>query len=144
MSTFVLDTDTLSLLQQSYPTVVQRVAVVPASSIAITIVTAEEQLRGWLATIRQYHANQRQIRGFQGLRDALASFARFTILDFDLLAFERFVVLRRAHPRLGAQELRIAAITLSLGATLVTRNKRDFSQILDLPLDDWSSDRSVR
>ena len=36
-------------------------------------------------------------------------------------------------------DLRIAAITLEYGGTLVTRNVSDFRTISDLPIVDWSA-----
>jgi len=49
----VLDTDYMSLLQWSKGTnrvpVLQRVRSLPAESLATTIVTYEEQTRGWMA-----------------------------------------------------------------------------------------------
>jgi len=47
MSLFVLDTDVLSLLQRGHPIVVQRCASKPASELAITVISVEEQLSGW-------------------------------------------------------------------------------------------------
>lgn len=138
MTSFVLDTDHLSLLQRFHPVVIQHLSTIPAAEIAITIVTAEEQLRGWLAAIRQHHTSHQQLWAYRGLRDTITSFTRFTIIDFDQSAYERFTALRQAYPRLGTQDLRIAAITTSIGATLVTRNHRDFSHLPDLKLADWT------
>ncbi len=53
MSFYILDTDHASLLQRNHPSVVGRVLATPDDSLALTIVTAEEQLRGWLSSIRR-------------------------------------------------------------------------------------------
>jgi predicted nucleic acid-binding protein len=41
---------------------------------------------------------------------------------------------------MGKNDLRIAAIALEVGGVVATRNVRDFNQIKDLRVDDWSSD----
>ena len=44
MSLHVLDTDTLSLLQEGHATAVARVAACPPEDLAITVISVEEQL----------------------------------------------------------------------------------------------------
>jgi tRNA(fMet)-specific endonuclease VapC len=65
-------------------------------------------------------------------------FAQVNVLDFDLQAAAEYARLRGKYRRLGRNDLRIAAITLVIGAILVTRNMRDFSQIESLQLEDWT------
>lgn len=51
MDLWILDTDCLSLLQRGNPTLIKRTSAVNAKQIAVTIVTAESQLRGRLDTM---------------------------------------------------------------------------------------------
>jgi tRNA(fMet)-specific endonuclease VapC len=110
----------------------------PGNDLAITIVTVEEQLRGWLAAIRRHHTSERQVNAYAGLQGALTMLLAITVLEFDALAYRRYETLRRLGIRVGSQDLRIAAIALTIGGTLVTRNRRDFSQVAGLAIQDWS------
>ena len=53
MSLHILDTDTLSLLQDGQPAVVARVAVHPPDEIAVSVISVEEQLSGWYRQLRR-------------------------------------------------------------------------------------------
>ena len=53
----------------------------------------------------------------------------FTVLAFDEQAAEIFRGLRKDLPRYGTQDLKIAAVCLAHGATLLTRNTVDFQKI---------------
>ena len=60
-------------------------------------------------------------------------------LHFDVKAAAQFERLRQARIRIGTMDLKIAAITLSNDAILLTRNLSDFGKIPDLRIEDWSS-----
>ena len=49
MSLFLLDTDTLSLLQEGNPQVLQHINQHPRSEIALSTISLQEQMQGFLA-----------------------------------------------------------------------------------------------
>ena len=49
----LLDTDMLTLFQHGHPKVSARCAVEPPGSLAITIISVEEQFLGWYTRARQ-------------------------------------------------------------------------------------------
>ncbi len=53
MSRYILDTDHFSLWQRNHPVVTARIQNINPNDIAITIITAEELIRGRLNVIRQ-------------------------------------------------------------------------------------------
>jgi len=138
MTLYVLDTDHLSLFQKAHPRIVRRVAALEPETLAVTIITAEEQLRGWFRAIRQAPSGNRLTWAYAGLHAALDYFCRIRLLDFDQLANAHYETLRRQKIRIGTQDLRIAAIVWAAGGILVTRNRRDFSQVPGLEIKDWT------
>lgn len=137
MSLYILDTDHVSLFQKNHDRVVSQIASVDPSDIAATIITVEEQLRGWFKEIRRA-SGSRQVWAYSRMRIAFDYFQTIQIFDFDDAAYKHFEQLRQQKIRVGTQDLRIAAITLSINGTLVTRNSRDFERIPGLVFEDWS------
>jgi tRNA(fMet)-specific endonuclease VapC len=105
---------------------------------AVTIITAEEQLRGWLAAIRQASATPKLVWAYARLRAALDYFKSVQLLDFNQTAYTRYEELRRQKIRIGTQDLRIAAVVLAMNGILVTRNQHDFTQVPGLVFQDWT------
>ncbi len=137
--TFLLDTDHVSLDQRGHPLVRVRVQAAGSEQVAVSIITVEEQMRGWLAAVRAATTPEARATAYQRLRMAIEYFASFTILDYTA-QMDAFVIdLRKQGLRIGTQDLRIAAIALVHGATVVTRNTRDFAQVPGLVFEDWSA-----
>jgi predicted nucleic acid-binding protein len=61
-----------------------------------------------------------------------------SVLDFSADAATEFQNLLKQKVKTGTQDLKIAAIALSVDATLVTRNQRDFQRVPGLRIEDWS------
>jgi tRNA(fMet)-specific endonuclease VapC len=53
MSLFLLDTDTLSLVEQGHPTVLQRVNSHRVADIALCAISIQEQMQGWQAALNR-------------------------------------------------------------------------------------------
>lgn len=138
MIRYILDTDHISLYRRGNAAVQARVAAIPASQIAVTIISFEEQIRGRLAQIRRANNEARVILAYQLVRETLDYFTTVQVLDFDMAATHQFRQLRKQRIRVGTQDLRIAAIALANNCVVVTRNQRDFGRVPNLVIEDWS------
>lgn len=138
---YILDTDHLSIADQDSIegfNLGRRLDAVPPEEIAVTVVTYEEQMRGWLAYVARANKKDQQIEAYRRLRRHVERFRNIPLLDFDEKAFDEFERLRQAKLRVGTMDLKIAAIALAKDATLLTRNLSDFSRVPDLKVEDWS------
>jgi tRNA(fMet)-specific endonuclease VapC len=135
---YILDTDHVSLLQRGNAVIAARLEVLPATDVAITMITAEEQLQGRLMVIRRARIQLDIVRGYERLYETLRFYSSVALVLYDAGAAARFDELRRQGIRISTHDLRIAAIALTQGTTLVTRNSRDFSQVPELIIEDWS------
>jgi tRNA(fMet)-specific endonuclease VapC len=117
--------------------IARRLNIVDASEIAITIVTVEEQLRGRFQVIRRATAND-LVSAYEKLQVTFDSLKSFNVLRFTLEAQALYTNLLNQKIKVGRQDLRIAAIALSVNGILVTRNNRDFCQVPNLVLDNWT------
>lgn len=106
-------------------------------SFAMTIVTAEEQMRGWLAEIRRSRQASKQVRAYKRLLMLIDFWKQWRILPFDDQAAAQFESLRRQRIRVGSQDLRIAAIAVTNGLMLLTANLADFKQVPNLVVENW-------
>lgn len=140
---YILDTDHFTLYRHFHPSIVERFRSTEVGSLAITAVTVEEQVGGWLSQIRKVSAKsanqgERLSWAYSELSQTVQIVGRFSILDFTVGAYDRFTELRRQGVRIGTQDLRIASIALEANGVVVTRNRRDFEQVPGLPIEDWS------
>jgi tRNA(fMet)-specific endonuclease VapC len=140
MSLYVLDTDHLTLLRRGQAEVVRRVGEMPSSDIAITILSIEEQFRGWFTQVRKARDAARLARAYEGLWDVVEMARTLPVLPFSRAAVDRYAILKKSLPRVGRQDLAIASVALEFDATVVTRNRQDFEQVPHLRVEDWSAE----
>lgn len=138
MSLWILDTDHVSLFQRINTFIVQRVNSVKFEEMAITIITAEEQLRGRFNVIRNSSSSDKLVLAYANFQANLEFLKTVNLLQFTEAAGNIYTELVKQKIRVGTQDLRIAAITLSVNGVLVTRNWKDFEKVPNLRLEDWS------
>ena len=139
---WLLDTDHLSILQRGGSTALplqMRLRQVPVEEVGTTIINYEEQMRGWLAEAARANTPARVQDAYALLEEHIANFRDLAVLSFGAEPSKQFERLRQAKIRIGTKDLRIAAICLVNGATLLTRNLRHFEQVPNLNAEDWSA-----
>jgi tRNA(fMet)-specific endonuclease VapC len=138
---WILDTDHLSLLERGNLQIQKKIQQTSSSTVAITIITAEEQIKGRLATINNLSGVEKVERlafAYRALSLTLEDLKSFPILQFSDDARDRYREFLQQKIRVGSHDLRIAAIVLSMNGVLITRNRRDFEKISGLRFEDWS------
>ena len=135
----VLDTDHLVELDRgsSQGAALQQKLEDAGDAVATTIISAEEQFRGWLAQLHRQRDPHEQIATYQRLQRRIAFFAAWHVLPWDTNAADILQGLRRQRVRIGTMDLKIASIVLAHDATLLSRNLRDFHQVPNLRVKDW-------
>jgi tRNA(fMet)-specific endonuclease VapC len=95
-------------------------------------------LTGWQSTLRQARDDVRRAEVYRRTALTIESLAGWFVLPFSLTAMSRHATLLRQRLNVGSNDLKIAAAALEYGATVVTRNTRDFSRVPGVVLEDWS------
>jgi tRNA(fMet)-specific endonuclease VapC len=134
---YILDTDHLSLIQrngQEGKRILAKLATVEA--VAVTVITYEEQIRGRLNFLSRAKTLDEQLLGYEGLQRLAVDYQSIIIIPFSRTAALEHQRLRKAFPRTGNMDLKIAAIALTHNAILLTRNESDFRQIVELRIED--------
>jgi tRNA(fMet)-specific endonuclease VapC len=138
---YILDTDHLSVLERkgaSAQPLLQRMMAINPDQVSTTIISYEEQMRGWLSYIAKAQTEEKQVEAYKQLKNQLMNYCAIPVIEFDLNAVREFNRLRKTYPRLGKMDLKIAAITIVNRSVLLTRNSLDFGQIAGLSIEDWT------
>jgi len=136
---YILDTDHLSLIQRNGREGKQILTrLVTIEEVAVTVITYEEQVRGRLNFLSKAKTLDEQVSAYQGLQQLVTDYRSILVIAFGHASALEHQRLRKSYPRLGNMDLKIAAISLSNNAILLTRNASDFGQIVELRIEDWS------
>jgi tRNA(fMet)-specific endonuclease VapC len=138
---YLLDTDHLSVLERGGVEAERlrgRLNAVPSAEVAATIVSYEEQTRGWLSYLAKARSPADQVTAYSYLHRHLQVFCATPLKAFDQKAAAIMQQLQQQRIRVGTMDLRIASIALAHGATLLSRNAQDFEKVPGLRVEDWS------
>jgi tRNA(fMet)-specific endonuclease VapC len=140
MTSYVMDTDILSLYQRNHLQISDRIRVARANGVILktTVVTVEEQYAGRLAQIRKAKNSEALVAAYDRLIATFSLFSQLDVLPYNLPADECFRQFRQTGIRIGTQDLRIASIVVAHNSILLTRNRKDFERVPDPTIEDWS------
>jgi tRNA(fMet)-specific endonuclease VapC len=137
----LLDTDHLTVLRHSrhslHRHLTARLAATSEPHIAATVISLEEQMRGWLAEIARRRVPDDWIPVYSRLTQLVDFYHDWAIAAFDAAAAQVFKELKRQKIRVGAQDLKIAAIAKANDALLLSANLVDFQRVPGLRVEDW-------
>jgi tRNA(fMet)-specific endonuclease VapC len=137
----ILDTDHLSILQRPEAPQYERLTTAMEQStdaaFATTIISLEEQMRGWLAAIGRARTVHDQTLYYTRLGGLVEFYGRWQIAAFDTQAADHFLSLRKERIRIGTMDLKIAAIALAHDAILLSSNRHDFIHVPGLRVESW-------
>lgn len=119
--------------------IIRRLSALSPDEVAVSIISYEEQMRGWLAEIASTHTVERQQPKYRQLERMLKYYCITPMLVFEGGAVAAFQGLWLQRLRIGTMDLKIAAIALANEATLLSRNLAHFHKVPGLLSEDWSA-----
>jgi tRNA(fMet)-specific endonuclease VapC len=134
------DTDVLTEILLGDPTFVARAATILPYEQAVPVVVIEEIMRGRLQVIRQAEAATAKVslpRAYDLFEQTLRDVRQVTVLSYTPQADALYRQWRHQRIRVGTHDLRIAAICVAHAATLISRNRQDFTRIPGLRVEFW-------
>jgi tRNA(fMet)-specific endonuclease VapC len=137
---YLLDTDTLTLIERDQARVVQRVRETNPREIATTVITKIELLQGRFDAVLKAAGSSELLRAQERLQRTEELLDELEIFLIDAAAAAVFDGLRqnRKLKKIGRADLLIASIALANQATLVTRNLKHFQQVPGLHVANWA------
>ena len=136
----ILDTDHLTVLRYSdHPRCARLNSRLQAAPhpVTTTVITWEEQLRGWLAEVKSSRTFQDQVVAYDQLLKLAHFVQEWDLVPFDDRAAQQCQSLRAERIRVGTQDMKIAAIALVHDSLLLSANLHDFRKIPGLRVENW-------
>jgi tRNA(fMet)-specific endonuclease VapC len=84
----------------------KRISAIEDSTIAVTVITYEEQVRGRLNLVSQAKTLDDRVRAYRGVQQISMDYRSITVISFDYAAAFEDQCLRKVYPRLGKMDLK--------------------------------------
>lgn len=140
---FLFDTDHAVIIQRrtepEFGRLAPRMNGYSSDDFYFSIVTFHEEVAGWNAYLNRARTREAVVHAYEMFEGILTFFATQQVLPFDDASAEIFDSLRRQRVRVGTMDLRIAAIALARGFTVLSRNTVHFSKVPGLTVQDWTT-----
>jgi tRNA(fMet)-specific endonuclease VapC len=138
-----MDTDHITILQRQsgteFASLARHIGDHDPADIAFSVVSFHEQVMGCHAYLNRARRREDVIRGYAMLDQTLRNYSVAPVLGFDSTAADKLKTLETQSLRVATMDLRIAAIALTNGLILLTRNVRDFGKVPGLVTEDWTA-----
>jgi len=130
---YFLDTNIcIYALKNKFPRIKEMLKTFSPADIAIPSMVKAELYYGALKS-------EKKSKVISALEKFLSPFEIIPFGDKEIMTYARIRSnLEKSGNIIGPNDLIIAAITLSHGATLVTHNKNEFERVEDLVIEDWT------
>jgi tRNA(fMet)-specific endonuclease VapC len=138
---YLLDTDHISVLERGGEGSLrlrQRLQQVMPHEVAATVISYEEQSRGWFGFLARSRSLEEQATAYSFLQRHLQVFCAIPLIAFSPAAAAIVQQLQKQRVRVGTMDLKIASIALAQDATLLSRNVTDFQKVPGLRVEDWT------
>ncbi len=142
MALYLLDTDTITLWLYGNAAVRARFdAVGTTDRVAITLITRVEILRGRFEAVLKAANRTEWLQAQERLRVTEDALNPIEVVPISEAAADRFDTLRanKKLKKMGRGDMLQAAISLADGATLVTRNTKDYENVPGLVVENWAA-----
>ncbi len=140
---YAFDTDMFSLLVRGQAKVALRyreLVTVDEHVFTVPAVVRIELLQGRFASITKAADGEALLHAYELLERTEQAIRVYRILPITQAVADSFTQLRadKKLKKAGVKDLLIASIALAHGATLATRNSKDFALVAGLKLDNWA------
>jgi tRNA(fMet)-specific endonuclease VapC len=135
---YIFDSDTFTHYTYGHSIVAAKAEAQSEGAVGLSAITLEESLTGWYSLLRKCRHPEQIEHTYHSMIDSVKAANNFELVNYSVAAIRRYETLAKLKLNVGKNDLRIAAIALECGATVVTANVRDFSRVPDLKVEDWT------